>query len=78
MALYAAIKCNCCVFRLMSAGHRLWLKAFVESCGMNNLTSTPAVDAVRRTPSSRWILASLALSMLLPSLDTSIANAGWA
>lgn len=43
---------------------------------MNNLTSTPAVDAVRRTPSSRWILASLALSTLLPALDTSIANAG--
>ena len=43
---------------------------------MNNLTSTPAVDAVRRTPSSRWLLASLALSTLLPALDTSIANAG--
>lgn len=29
-----------------------------------------------RAPSVRWALASLALSMLLPSLDTSIANAG--
>ena len=28
------------------------------------------------TPSTRWALASLSLSMLLPSLDTSIANAG--
>ena len=29
-----------------------------------------------RTPSTRWALASLSLSMLMPSLDTSIANAG--
>ncbi|MEZ2226466.1 MFS transporter [Microcoleus sp.] len=29
-----------------------------------------------RTPSVRWALASLSLSMLMPSLDTSIANAG--
>jgi EmrB/QacA subfamily drug resistance transporter len=29
-----------------------------------------------RTPSVRWALASLCLSMLMPSLDTSIANAG--
>jgi EmrB/QacA subfamily drug resistance transporter len=28
------------------------------------------------TPSLRWVLASLSLSMLMPSLDTSIANAG--
>ena len=30
----------------------------------------------RRDPSVRWALASLSLSMLMPSLDTSIANAG--
>ena len=29
-----------------------------------------------RSPSVRWALASLSLSMLMPSLDTSIANAG--
>ena len=29
-----------------------------------------------RSPSPRWVLASLALSMLMPSLDTSIANVG--
>jgi MFS family permease len=29
-----------------------------------------------RTASARWALASLSLSMLMPSLDTSIANAG--
>lgn len=29
-----------------------------------------------QTPSVRWALASLSLSMLMPSLDTSIANAG--
>src|ERR1700750_76994 len=28
------------------------------------------------TPAPRWALASLSLSMLMPSLDTSIANAG--
>ena len=32
--------------------------------------------AEERTPSVRWALASLSLSMLMPSLDTSIANAG--
>lgn len=31
---------------------------------------------VRRTPSLLWVQASLSLSMLMPSLDTSIANAG--
>src|ERR1043165_380205 len=34
---------------------------------------TPTAD---RTLSGRWALASLSLSMLMPSLDTSIANAG--
>ena len=43
---------------------------------MNNITSTTAIDDPRLIPSNRWILASLALSTLLPSLDTSIANAG--
>jgi EmrB/QacA subfamily drug resistance transporter len=32
--------------------------------------------SAERTPSVRWALASLSLSMLMPSLDTSIANAG--
>lgn len=31
---------------------------------------------VKLAPSTRWALASLSLSMLMPSLDTSIANAG--
>ena len=39
---------------------------------MNTLSTTTAAQA----PPSRWALASLSLSMLLPSLDTSIANAG--
>jgi MFS family permease len=34
------------------------------------------VGSAARTPSLRWALASLSLSMLMPSLDTSIANAG--
>jgi EmrB/QacA subfamily drug resistance transporter len=44
-------------------------------------SSTPAPaqsQACRRaiTPPSRWLLVSLSLSMLMPSLDTSVANAG--
>ena len=34
------------------------------------------VESAERTPAVRWALASLSLSMLMPSLDTSIANAG--
>lgn len=37
---------------------------------------TVVAGRVERTPSVRWALASLSLSMLLPSLATSIANAG--
>ena len=37
---------------------------------------TVAAGSVERTPSVRWALASLSLTMLLPSLATSIANAG--
>ena len=33
-------------------------------------------ERAERTPPARWALASLSLSMLMPSLDTSIANAG--
>ncbi|MES2102485.1 MAG: MFS transporter [Pseudomonadota bacterium] len=36
----------------------------------------PASGSTERIPSARWALASLSLSMLMPSLDTSIANAG--
>lgn len=43
---------------------------------MNTLPTTTATQAPPLAPSSRWALASLSLSMLLPSLDTSIANAG--
>lgn len=37
---------------------------------------TRGAEGTERTPSVRWALASLSLSMLLPSLATSIANAG--
>lgn len=46
------------------------------------MTSLPAIPDAQRperashAPSARWALASLCLSMLMPSLDTSIANAG--
>ena len=45
----------------------------------NPRTALPQADDTARadpTPSVRWALASLCLSMLMPSLDTSIANAG--
>src|ERR1051325_8580869 len=44
---------------------------------MTNDDSTPQAAAIgaKRTPSVRWALASLSISMLMPSLDTSIANA---
>ena len=34
------------------------------------------VDGATPTPAMRWALAGLSLSMLMPSLDTSIANVG--
>ena len=39
-------------------------------------TNLPAATGGRRTPSVRWALAALSLSMLLSSLGTSIANVG--
>ena len=38
--------------------------------------NTSAPTRAKSSPSVRWALASLSLSMLMPSLDTSIANAG--
>jgi len=38
--------------------------------------NTASDDGAAPTPAVRWALASLSLSMLMPSLDTSIANAG--
>jgi len=47
---------------------------------MSNLVIESRAEAgsgsARSAPSVRWALASLSLSMLMPSLDTSIANAG--
>ncbi|MEP7000137.1 MAG: MFS transporter [bacterium] len=43
---------------------------------MKPLTTGRVAGSAERTPSARWALASLSLSMLMPSLDTSIANAG--
>ena len=37
-------------------------------------TVDAGIGRAARTPSARWALASLSLSMLMPSLDTSIAN----
>lgn len=45
---------------------------------VNHDVATRVVEAEggENSPSIRWVLASLSLSMLMPSLDTSIANAG--
>ena len=40
------------------------------------IAGEPAVTGARRTPSIEWALTNLSLSMLMPSLDTSIANVG--
>jgi MFS family permease len=66
MALHALLICNSCVFR--HAIDRPTLAGKTPETAMTN----PTPDATRQ----RWILASLCLTMLMPSLDTSIANAG--
>ena len=43
---------------------------------MKPIVAEAVAEEVELTPSARWALASLSLSMLMPSLDTSIANAG--
>lgn len=50
----------------------------VRSTGSHNATTQDAAAAgtAQLTPSVRWVLASLSLSMLMPSLATSIANVG--
>jgi len=67
MALCAGIKCKRCVFRRISRAHTL--KATLSEAATPMKTLTPSTPV-------RWALASLSLSMLMPSLDTSIANAG--
>jgi len=69
MASNALINCKQCVFRHVT--HQ-------TSLLMMKHTITDRVETVperaERTPSVRWALASLSLSMLLSSLGTSIAN----
>jgi len=48
---------------------------FMLKTNIADQTETETGNA-KSTPSVRWALASLSLSMLMPSLDTSIANAG--
>ncbi|MNQ55175.1 Multidrug resistance protein stp [compost metagenome] len=43
---------------------------------MNAMTQADTAEGAKPTPAARWALASLSLSMVLPSLDTSIAHAG--
>ncbi len=41
-----------------------------------SLTEMPTAERAEASPAARWALASLSLSMLMPSLGTSIVNAG--
>ena len=43
---------------------------------MISVPDVAVVGSAERAPSARWALACLSLSMLMPSLDTSIANVG--
>ena len=66
MAFGAGTKCKCCVFRHVSQ------KPTLAAMNLSPHTTTQLAPS----PSLRWVLASLSLSMLLASLGTSIANVG--
>jgi EmrB/QacA subfamily drug resistance transporter len=75
MASNARIQCNPCVFRQGPAernfgSKEFLLKTYIPERPLSATTHTAPA------PSARWALAGLSLSMLMPSLDTSIANAG--
>jgi EmrB/QacA subfamily drug resistance transporter len=67
MASNASIKCKCCAFRHVEHRHTLLIY-------LSDVAKT--MKFIPQSGSVRWALASLSLSMLMPSLDTSIANAG--
>jgi len=67
MAFRAGIECKACVFRQFVSRLTLWACPLNTESFMNRESLSPA---------ARRALAGLALSMLLPSLDTSIANVG--
>jgi EmrB/QacA subfamily drug resistance transporter len=74
MALNALIKCKWCVFR--HAAQRITL-AYQLHFGSRQQKEFMLKSIIpEQTPSIRWTLASLSLSMLLSSLGTSIANVG--
>lgn len=66
------MKCRWCVFRLIKQKPmmKFMLKTIIEKHDEKKNGSE------KLTHSVRWALAGLSLSMLMPSLDTSIANAG--
>jgi len=72
MASNARIQCKWCVFRNVNQRFiiEFMLKTIIEE------QNETVIKRAKLTPSARWALAGLSLSMLMPSLDTSIANAG--
>src|SRR5689334_12140575 len=69
MASDALIKCKRCVFR-----HARETSIFMVMLIKSHAGKDESSDG--RTHAARWALAGLSLSMLMPSLDTSIANVG--
>jgi EmrB/QacA subfamily drug resistance transporter len=84
MALDARINCKWCVFRHIRQKTTISESSRFGSRQKKELTLKPiiavqddsAAGSADLTPSAQWALTSLSLSMLMPSLDTSIANAG--
>ena len=83
VASNARIKCKWCAFRHVRQ-RTTFLTAPFGSCQKTEFMLKPIIagrdeavaGSAERTPSVRWALASLSLSMLLSSLGTSIANVG--
>src|SRR5690242_10721077 len=84
MASGALIECMTCAFRHVTGAPTLWEAPIRGPTTGEELMLTRLIEdhdeleclhRPRPRP-ARWALAGLALSMLMPSLDTSIANVG--
>lgn len=73
MAFHALIPCMSCVYRLITPDATLRAAPIQEPPDQRSLLVKPVPE--RPATALHWALASLCLTMLMPSLDTSIANA---
>jgi EmrB/QacA subfamily drug resistance transporter len=83
MAFHAQIKCIWCAFRHIKQKNTILASTFLDRKKMKLMSKAVVAgkeeadaEKVKLPTSVRWVLASLSLSMLLPSLGTSIANVG--